>query len=188
MNAPEMTLGDLRRRLVGVRLTQGLIASLGISARSKGKWGLANERLAGLMASPSKAPDLADGELKTSVCDARGQFREAMKICLYPGEPLRKLEHLYLVIAEDIEGSAERVETLTAREVQNRAVLSLRPTPQLHWALTQDCEALDSNPATLDTEFLVIRPAGTKASGQRAYYLKRERLWDYVNQAEAAAP
>jgi hypothetical protein len=184
MTAPEMTLGNLRRRLVGVRLTQGLIASLGISARNKGKWGLANELLAGLTASPSKAPDLPDGELKTTVCDVRGQFREAIKVCLYPGDPLRKLEHLYLVIAED---HGEALE-LATREVENRAVLSLRPTPQLHWALMQDCEALDANPATLETEFLVIRPAGTKASGQRAYYLKRERLWDYVRQAEAAAP
>jgi hypothetical protein len=177
-----MDLTALRGRLVGARLTRGLLASLGIAAGNKGKWGLANERLAGLAASPSKAPDFGDAELKTTVCDADGRFLESVKVCAYPGDPLWKLEHVYLVLARDLAPGVP----FEAREVANVAVVSLRPPPALLAALVADQERLDEDPDAADTEYLEVRPAGASGAGRFAYYLRRDRLATYVSEALAA--
>ena len=94
-------LAGLRSCLEGKLLDRACLSRFEIGSRDKGKWGKANERLAGLTLSPSTEPDLEDGELKTTVRGTDGRFRESVKICMTGHSPMVKLDHVYLVVARD---------------------------------------------------------------------------------------
>jgi hypothetical protein len=90
--------------------------------------------------------------------------------------PLRKLEHIYLVIARD------EFEAVDAdRSVRNEAVLSLKPSKAILGALRFDLELLVDNPRTKVTHFLETRTAGASGKNARAYYLRKDKLPEYVN-------
>lgn len=169
-------LADLRVRLEGKTLSLDLIRSLGLGLRDKGKWGKANELLVGLALNPSPEPDLDDGELKTTVRGTDGRFRESLKICMSGKSPMTKLEHIYLVIARDLNYSKD----LTRRVVKNERVASLRPTEPVQRALEFDELLLHDHPRARETHFLETRTAGTRNSNTRAYYIRANAIDSYI--------
>ena len=118
------TIEEIRHRLVGQQLTNDRLREMGISPKSKGKWGEANERLLGLQKNSLPLPDLGnDGELKTAVVDHRGEFRESLAVCMESQDPLKKLAKTVLVVARDLNDSS----VFSEREVENVDVLVVTP-------------------------------------------------------------
>jgi hypothetical protein len=172
------TIDEVRRKLQGVRLTRAFVAARGIDPRDKGKWGKANERLLGIAANNLPLPDLGvHGELKTTVRDSSGSFRESLRICMLGHDPLVKLRRMVLVVARDL-NDERRFER---REVINEDVLLLEPGDVVKSALRADQELLRSDPRAEGTYFLETRTAGPKGAQTRAYYLKHSRLQEYVD-------
>ncbi len=169
-------LAELRAKLEGKTLSLDLLRSLGLGLGDKGKWGKANELLAGLTLSPSPEPDLDGGELKTTVRQTDGRFRESLKICMSGRSPMTKLEHIYLVIARDLNDS----QVFTRRVVKNERVISLRPTARVRRALEFDELLLHEHPRAKQTHFLETRTAGTRNSSTRAYYIRANALDSYI--------
>jgi len=173
------TIEEIRHRLVGQQLTNDRLREMGISPKSKGKWGEANERLLGLQKNSLPLPDLGnDGELKTAVVDHRGEFRESLAVCMESQDPLKKLAKTVLVVARDLNDSS----VFSEREVENVDVLLLRPSPLLMAALAADVELLRTNRKAKDTYFLELRTKGQGGGPKRyAYYIKKSRLKEYVS-------
>jgi hypothetical protein len=164
---------SVRERLAGRALTKRRLIAAGIDLRGKGKWGRYNEHLLGIPANSSPLPDLGDdGELKTTVRDRAGNFREALRICVVGHDPLIKLRKIVLVIARD-RSDAQRFEE---REVVNEDVVLLEPTTVIQRALEYDCDLLRRDPRAAGTYFLETHPQGST----RAYYVKKARLQEYV--------
>jgi hypothetical protein len=163
--------------LVGQVITTRRLQHAGIGVGSKGKWGQYNERLLGLDLNNRPLPDFgALGELKTTVRDRGGEFRESIKICMIGHDPLLKLGRIVLVIARD-RNDSDRFEK---REVRNEEVVVLEPTTVLRHALERDVQLLRKDPRSKETYFLETRTAGAKGSSTRAYYLKASRVQEYV--------
>ncbi len=163
----------VRERLVGQALTRRRLMVAGLDLRGKGKWGRFNEHLLGIPANASPLPDLGDdGELKTTVRDRAGNFREALRICVVRHDPLVKLRKIVLVIARD-RNEAQRFED---REVVNEDVVLLEPTTVIRRALEYDHDLLRRDPHSPGTYFLETHPQGST----RAFYVKRTRLQEYV--------
>lgn len=163
----------VRQALVGQVLTRRRLLAAGINLRGKGKWGRFNEELLGIPPNASPLPDLGDdGELKTTVRDRAGAFREALRICVIAHDPLVKLQKIVLVIARDRD-EAERFED---REVVNEDVVLLEPTTVIRRALEYDYELLRRNARAKGTYFLETHPQGST----RSFYVKRARLQEYV--------
>ncbi len=172
------TIDEVRRKLLGVRLTRDLVVARGIDPGDKGKWGKVNERLLGISANNLPLPDLGDqGELKTTVRDSSGWFRESLRICMVSHDPLLKLRRMVLVVARDLNDERR----LERREVINEEVLLLEPGEVVKSALRADHELLKRDPRAEGTYFLETRTAGPKGARARAYYLKRSRLQEYVD-------
>lgn len=172
------TIDEVRRKLQGVRLTRDFVAARGIDPRDKGKWGKVNERLLGIAANNLPLPDLGvHGELKTTVRDRSGLFRESLRICMSGHDPLVKLRRMVLVVARDLNDDRR----LERREVINEEVLLLEPGQVVESALRSDEELLRRDPRAEGTYFLETRTAGPKGARTRAYYLKRSRLQEYVD-------
>lgn len=169
-------VGGLRRCLEGRLLDRACLTRFGVSPRDKGKWGKANERLAGLTLSPSMEPDLEDGELKTTVRGTDGRFRESVKICMTGHSPMKKLEHIYLVVARDQNGSRE----FEQRVVRNEQVVSLRPVGRTRRALEFDELLLNDHPRANETHFLETRTAGPRDSSTRGFYIRANALEQYI--------
>lgn len=164
---------SVRQTLVGQALTKRRLLAAGFNLRGKGKWGRFNEELLGIAPNASPLPDLGDdGELKTTVRDGAGDFREALRICVVAHDPLVKLRKIVLVIARD-RNEAERFED---REVVNEDVLLLEPTTVIRRALEYDYELLRRNPRATGTYFLETHPQGST----RSFYVKKARLQEYV--------
>ena len=126
--------------------------------------------------SPSPEPDLDGGELKTTVRGTDGRFRESLKICMSGKSPMTKLEHIYLVIARDLNDS----QVFTRRVVKNERVISLRPPARVRRALEFDELLLHEHPRAKETHFLETRTAGTRDSSTRAYYIRASALDSYI--------
>lgn len=171
-----MSLANIRETLVGVRITREALAAAGYHPRNKGKFGLYNERLLGIEHNSSPSPDLGpEGELKTTVRDRRGQFRESIKVCMVSQDPLHKLEKIVLVIARDLNDLP-----LEEREVENVDVVLLKPTEFLMHVLRRDVALLRANARARDTYFLETRTAG-QGGRERAFYIKQSRLDEYLH-------
>lgn len=167
----------VRRTLVGHVITAARLRRSGISPASKGKWGQYNERLLGKKPDNKSAPDFGSrGELKTTVRDRDGAFRESIKICMDSHDPMEKLGRAVLVIARDV-NDADRLDD---RVVRNEEVVLLEPTSVLRHALLRDIQLLSKDPHAKDSYFLERRTAGVKGSSTRAYYLKGKRVQEYV--------
>lgn len=175
--APVAFIERVRTTLVGHLITNARLRRARIDPRSKGKWGQYNERLLGLELNNRPLPDFGeDGELKTTVRDGRGEFRESIKICMVGHDPLVKLGRIVLVIARD----RNDLDNFEAREVRNEEVLLLEPTSVLRHALERDVQLLKKDIRSKETYFLETRTAGAKGSNTRAYYLKASRVQEYV--------
>lgn len=169
----DLGIESVRQRLVGQVLTKRRLAAAGFSLRGKGKWGRFNEQLLGIPANASPLPDLGDdGELKTTVRDRGGDFREALRICVVSRDPLVKLRKIVLVIARD-RNEAGRFED---REVVNEEVVLLEPTTVVRRALEYDYELLRRDEHAAGTYFLETHPQGST----RSFYIKQWRLQEYV--------
>ncbi len=170
-------LEAIRRKLVGQALTKERLQAAGIDPRNKGKWGRFVEHLLGIAANSSPLPDLgADGELKTTVRDHAGDFREALRICVVGHDPLLKLRKLLLVIARD----RNEAKQLEDREVTIEEVVLLEPTTVVERALEHDCEILRRDPRSRRGYFLETHPQGARHTEVRAYYVRRTRLQEYL--------
>lgn len=164
---------SVRQKLAGQALTRRRLMAAGISLRDKGKWGRFNEQLLGIAANASPLPDLGDdGELKTTVRDQAGDFREALRICVVSHDPLIKLRKIVLVIARD-RNEGQRFED---REVVNEDVVLLEPTTVIQRALEYDYELLRRDLHATGTYFLETHPQGST----RSFYVKKSRLQEYV--------
>ena len=117
-----------------------------------------------------------DAELKTTRRGTDGRFLESVKICSLGQNPIHKLEHIYLVIAR--ESGAKSAETF----VRNEAVISLKPDSTLLRALRFDVELLSEDPRAKATHFLETRTAGASGQTSRAYYLRKDKIPDYVHE------
>lgn len=174
----------IRDALVGHLITLPRLRRAGFSPRSKGKWGHYNERLLGLKTNSNPAPDFGElGELKTTVRDRNGRFRESLKICMAGHDPLAKLARVILVVARD-QNDAERLED---RVVRNEEVVLLEPTTILKQALLRDVQLLGRDSKSKETYFLETRTAGAKGTATRAFYLKGSRLQEYVENVPRTA-
>jgi len=175
---------EVRQKLVGVTITLARLRALGLSAASKGKWGHFNERLLGLKANSDPSPDFGErGDLKTTVRDRGGEFRESIKIGMASHDPLPKLARIILVIARDQNDATD----LKARVVRNEEVVLLEPTTVMKHALLRDLQLLRKNPKSKETYFLETRTAGSGSRSARAYYLKASRLQEYVDRVPKVA-
>ncbi len=170
-------LAGLRERLEGRTLTAEFLGRRKLGLGDKGKWGKANELLAGLTLNPSPEPDLEDGELKTTVRGIDGRFRESVKICMTGHSPIVKLQHIYLAIARDQNEASD----FAARVVRNERVVSLRPTGRTKRALLFDELLLGERPGARDTHFLETRTAGQRGSSTRAFYIRANALERYIS-------
>lgn len=167
----------VRRTLVGHVISAHRLRQAGISSASKGKWGQYNERLLGKAPDNKSAPDFGHfGELKTTVRDRSGSFRESIKICMDSHDPMEKLARTILVIARDQNDAGD----LEDRVVKNEEVVLLEPTSVLRHALRRDIQLLKKDPRSKETYFLERRTAGGKGTHTRAYYLKEKRMQEYV--------
>lgn len=175
----ERELERLKAKLVGRRLTRTLLRELGIQPNDKGKFGKAVERILGVAPNSSPLPDLGeDGELKTTVLDEEGYFRESIRICMSGHDPLIKLTRIVLVIARDLNDARG----LADREVVVDDVVLLEPTALVRHSLEADRDALRRDPHSPRTYFLESRTAGQKHSSTRAFYLKKSRVQEYVDE------
>ncbi len=169
----------IRELLLEKRLTRRFIEKLGLDPRDKGKWGKAVERILDISPNSSPLPDLgADGELKTTVLDRAGHFRESVRICMHGHDPLVKLARIVLVIARDLSDAM----AIEDREVIVEDVLLLEPTRLIRHALEADRDLLHRDPRSKDTYFLETRTAGTKGTTTRGYYLKKARVQEYTDE------
>jgi hypothetical protein len=172
-------LERIRELLLGIRLTRGSVEKRGLSPRDKGKWGKAIEALLGISPNSSPLPDLGpDGELKTTVLDRAGRFRESIRICMAQHDPLVKLARIVLVIARDLNDAS----SIEDREVVVEDVLVLHPTELIHHVLEADRDLLRRDLRSKDTYFLETRTAGARGATTRAYYLKKTRVQEYVDE------
>src|SRR4051812_50035611 len=89
---------EIRARLVGQRIGPAELAHARLSPRDKGRWGVYVEGVLGIPRNNLPTPDHEEGELKVTVCDAAGRFRESVKVCMRGQDPLKKLRSLILVI------------------------------------------------------------------------------------------
>lgn len=167
----------VRRTLVGHVITAARLRRAGISTASKGKWGQYNELLLGKKPDNKSAPDFGSrGELKTTVRNRDGAFRESIKICMDSHDPMEKLGRTVLVVARDHNDA----DCFEVRVVKNEEVVLLEPTSVLRHALLRDVQLLRKDPRSKETYFLERRTAGGKGSESRAYYLKGKRVQEYV--------
>ncbi len=168
-----------RELLLEKRLTRRFIAKLGLDLRDKGKWGKAVERILDIPPNSSPLPDLgADGELKTTVLDRAGRFRESVRICMQGHDPLVKLAKIVLVVARDLSDAT----AIEDREVIVEDVLLLEPTRLIRHVLEADRHLLRRDARSKDTYFLETRTAGTKGTTTRGYYLKKARVQEYTDE------
>ena len=179
-----MTLEQIRAKVNGVAITKERLNEAGINLDGKGKWGRFNEWLLGIPSNSSPLPDLGEGgELKTTVRDRVGRFRESIKICMISQDPIKKLEKIVLVVARDLNDRSEFRE----REVRNEEVVLLKPSPFLMHILRRDREVLARSSSPGESYSLEIRTAGQRSSSTRAFYLQHRRVEEYINRVRLAA-